>query len=246
MAVLGLCVLPSLAACSGSEAAASSSAKAVSKPGTEATASALAPPLATSAPLSTSAPMASGEAVVAPNVAAPSLAQLKAALPARPAGATPWPASYGPEGVLTAAQYVAAAGPDNASELALQQRRGLQSGANWTWNAPDGVQVEILLARYTTDVGAQSYYLSERTGLLKEYSGVTPFQLPGEPESWGLPIATLDSFGDAVVRTNALAGDTVIIVNVNNPATPDTADANAVSSRIYRALCAAQGGCSVQ
>lgn len=227
LAAIGLCLVSSLCGCDSAHSAGKSGA---------ATGPARAAATASDTP-APAAPAGTGDSTMA----APSSAQLRAALPARPAGATPWPASYGPEGILTARQYVIYAGPDTSSELALQQHRGLLFGANWTWSEPDGEQVEILLARYSTPNGAESYYLNEQRSLTATYAKVTPYTLPGEAQSFGLPIATLNSFGDAVVRTNALAEDTVIVVNVNNPATPDTALADSVSDRILRALCTDQG-----
>ena len=219
VAALGLCVVPLVAACTADarpSAARPSAAKAAGSPGV-------------------------GVKAAAASASGPSRAQLRAALPPRPAGSKPWPASYGPEGVLTDRQYIAAAGPNTVAELNLQRERGLQFGANWSWSEPSGVQVEILLARYATPAGAASYYASERSGQLQRYPGVTAYTLPGEPQSFGLPIATVQNDpGETVVRTNALAGDTVIVVNVNRPVTPDTAVANAVSRRIRQSLCADQ------
>jgi hypothetical protein len=179
-------------------------------------------------------------------LAAPTGAHLTAALPPLPTGARSWVASTGPNGLLDAAGFVSAAfGKANVmADLPIELNRGLQSGARWTWAAKNGQLTEILLARFRSDVGAQSYYLMEHAAKLKKYPSVTPTPVPGITTSFTLAIPTLDSYGNAVVRVHAVAGDTVIIINVLNPATPDETTANTLALQIARKLCADQG-CSL-
>ncbi|MEY9872626.1 hypothetical protein ABH931_002103 [Streptacidiphilus sp. MAP12-33] len=232
-AALALCVLPLLSACvSGSLVPPGHSAGHSAGP---AQSSAASPPAtALASPASTAAQ------------AAPTSAQLTAALPALPAGAKPWVASTGPNGLLDAAGYVGVAfGKANAAtDLPIELNRGLQSGARWTWATTDGELVEILLARFRTDIGAQSYYLMEHAAKLKKYPTVTPEPVPGIGTGFVQSIASLDAYGNALVRLHAVAGDTVIVVNVSNPATPDPTTADTLALAIAKKLCADQG-CSL-
>lgn len=225
LAILTSCIATLLSACSGTHTIDAAPSKSMSPSQSPST--------------SSTAPTASTGSAASP---LPTGAQLLAALPPLPAGAKPFPASTGPNGLLDAKGYVTAAMvPNAAQDLPIELRRGLQAGARWTWATSNGELVEIFMARFATDEGAESYYLMEHAAKTKEYAGVAPTVVPGVPTSFNLSITKLDDYGNANVRVHAVAGDTVVVVNVLSPATPDPSTANALTLQMAKQLCSDQG-----
>ncbi|MDH6130342.1 hypothetical protein [Kitasatospora sp. GP82] len=170
----------------------------------------------------------------------PTQDELTAALPTAPPDSRPWAGSTGPVGLLTPDQYLGMM-PAATQQVARpkETRRGLQFVARRNWAQPDGALVDVRLVRYATPVGAQSYFLAERT-IQRATNAANAFTIPGIADSGGLANPTLDKAGNANVMVQILAGDTVIIIFEASPATPDRDGATAIAKQVYPSLCTVQ------
>lgn len=194
-------------------------------------------PTASASPAGASAPAPT--AATADSMPTLTADRLATALPSLPAGATPWPANLGPAGPLTATQYATAmfGAADASADLQIEKQRGLDFGAIRRWNQTDGVMVSVFLGHYSLPLGAQSAFLAQSTSEEHKDAADQHFTVPGVPESYGVALSTLDSYGDAQTNLHLVAGDVLIRIAVGSPAQPDPTVAAAVAKTVYANVC---------
>ena len=161
---------------------------------------------------------------------------------AAPAGAQPYSAPLGPNGVVTAQQFITAFYPDDAqynNQIADQlQAEGLQSVAHRNWEVTDGDQVDIVLLGFSNALGAQDRAKVVEDGTQGDPT-LTTFSGSGLPsEVVAFADRTVDKYGNIGVRAYAAYGQVEMEFNYFRPGSLDAGD---LVSQIKREVALLKG-----
>lgn len=171
-------------------------------------------------------PAAGASSATLPGSCRPS--DLLACIVPAPAGSAPYSTPLGPNGAVTARQFVSAFYPDDAqynNQIADQlQTQGLQAIAHRNWAVTQGDQADVVLLGFTTARGAQ-----QRARVVEDSTRRDPtlstFTGPGLPNGVVAFVdRTVDKYGNIGVRAYAAYGQVELEFNYFHPSSLDTAD----------------------
>jgi hypothetical protein len=145
-----------------------------------------------------------------------------------PADSAPYSTPLGPNGVVTAKQFVSAFYPDDAqynNQIADQlQQQGLQSVAHRNWEVTHGDQVDIVLLGFASADGARqrARLVANSTQQDPTLSTFTGAGLPAGVQAF--VDRTVDKYGNIGVRAYGAFGPVELEFNYYHPTAVDSAD----------------------
>ena len=167
-------------------------------------------------------------------------ADLMICIATAPAGARFYTTPLGPNGTVSAQQFLAAFYPDDGqygNQIADQLRdEGLRSVAHRNWEVDGGDQVDIVLLGFASAEGARDRAQVVERSTQRDPT-LTTFDGPGMPAGVTAFVdRTVDKYGNIGVRAYAAYGPVEFEFNYFRPRSLDAADLTAQVAREVRLL----------